>query len=155
LFQHFLPVGNCAIFFFFSFIVVLGRDTLWNLLRSLQSIKYIIWNSPPLLLSFTHPWFLEEFQQVSFLHLHTLTYFCNVLILLPLSLPPAPSHWCQLFPCWIGSEQDYSTLLFSDFEEEEWKKTKRKPLFYYYTNNLFQHCLPMGKSRVILERSNC
>jgi hypothetical protein len=47
-------------------------------------------NSPLPILSPIH-WFLEQFQQVSFLHLYTCVFIvCTIFILLPLSLPPPP-----------------------------------------------------------------
>jgi hypothetical protein len=48
-------------------------------------------NSPPPLLSIPLPSFLQQFRQVSFLHLHTCVYIiCTILTLLHLSLPPLP-----------------------------------------------------------------
>jgi hypothetical protein len=106
----------------FFFIVVLDGSTLWHLQKFLQCIKYIILNSRPPPLSFIplSPPFLEWFQQVSFLHLHTCIYiFCTVFTLLspfpiisPLLLIPTP--------CPPG--RTCSTFLFSNFVEEKREK---------------------------------
>jgi hypothetical protein len=55
-----------------SLIVVLGGDTLQHLQRFIQNIKYIILEFTPSTTSFIpFSWFLEHFQQLSFLHLHS------------------------------------------------------------------------------------
>jgi hypothetical protein len=53
-----------------TFIVVLGGSTLWHLQRFLQCIKYITLEFTPSITLLYHllPGFLEQFQQVSFLH---------------------------------------------------------------------------------------
>jgi hypothetical protein len=66
-------------------IVVLGGGTLWHLQRFLQCINYVILefisSTTPLYLPL--PWFMKQFQQVSFLHLHACEHiFCMVFTLL-------------------------------------------------------------------------
>jgi hypothetical protein len=61
------------------------------------------------------PRFMEEFQQVSFFHLHACVHsFAPYSLSYPLSPPPSPSHWCQ--PSSLG--RTCSALLVSDFAEE-------------------------------------
>jgi hypothetical protein len=65
--------------------------------------------------------FLEQFQQVSFLHLHTCEYIiCTIFTL----LPPFPST-SSLSPV-----PTYSIILFSDFVEEKNIEDKKKNMMF-------------------------
>jgi hypothetical protein len=78
---------------------------------NVSDISYL--NLYPLLLSFiTLSQFLKQFQQVSFLHLHTSVYIiCTIFIFLSLFPAPPLSPWCQL----LTSRQN----LFSNFLEDK------------------------------------
>jgi hypothetical protein len=81
------------------FIVVLGGSTLWHLQKFLRCSKYIILEFTPPPLSFIPPSpILEEFQQVSFLHLHTCVHIFCVHIFTLLPLFPATSFFLLIPP---------------------------------------------------------
>jgi hypothetical protein len=88
---------------------------LWHLQRFLQCIKYITLELTPFTVLLYHPlpWFLKQFQQVSWLHLHICVHiFFTVLTLLtlfpatfPFPLEPTPhshphSQAGSVLPCW-------------------------------------------------------
>jgi hypothetical protein len=78
----------------YLFIVVLGGNTLWHLQKFLQCIKYIIHEFTS---STALPPFLEQFQQVSFFHLHTRVHSICTIFMLPCSFPTfSPSH-CTIY----------------------------------------------------------
>jgi hypothetical protein len=116
-------------FFLISFIVVLGRSTLWLLQRLLQFIKYIILKFHHSLL-FPLPQFLEYFQQVSFLHLHACVHiFCTLFTLLP-SFP------CHPYPTGAnpppGQDLLHPTVLWFCSREKIKRKTLHFCLFEYF-----------------------
>jgi hypothetical protein len=81
------------------FSVVLYRDILWHLQEILQYIKYITLEFTPYSTLF-YPLplspFLEYFQQVSFLHLHTRVHiFYTVFTFLYPFPTTSSSHWCN------------------------------------------------------------
>jgi hypothetical protein len=75
-----------SLVFFFLLLCCLGVQC--GIYRSSYNVSNIsYWNSPPSWLFFTLPPFLEWFQEVSFLHLHTCVHiFCTVFTLLLLSI---------------------------------------------------------------------
>jgi hypothetical protein len=111
----------------FSPLLLCRVGTLCHLQRSLQFIHYIILEFIPstAFLYLPLPWFLEWFQQVSFLHLQTCAHiFCTVLPFYPfLSHPPTGANP----PDTLG--RTFSTLLFSNFVEEKRETIKRKTSF--------------------------
>jgi hypothetical protein len=80
----------------FSFSVVLGgvHCGIYKSSYNVSNISYL--NSSPQPLSFiVPPWLMEQFQQVSFFHLHTCLYITWTLFtLLSLPLPPPLLHCC-------------------------------------------------------------
>jgi hypothetical protein len=55
-------------------------------------------------------------SMVSFLHLHTCVYIiCSIFILLPLSLPPLPSHRCHPSPCRTCSALVYNDTFYISY----------------------------------------
>jgi hypothetical protein len=69
------------------------------------------------------PRFLEQFQQVSFLHLHTCVHiFWIIFTLLPHFHATSDTHWWQPSPIPSTLGRTCSTLLFSDFVEVKDKR---------------------------------
>jgi hypothetical protein len=110
----------CFLFVCFPFTVVRGGGTLWQLQRFLQCIKYFILEFTPSMAPLYPPFlpFMEQFQQVSFLHLHA---FVHIFLHCIHSPTPFPYHLPlpQRQPSPRG--RTCSVLLFSDFAEEKEK----------------------------------
>jgi hypothetical protein len=104
------------LFFFFSFIVVLGG--IYKGSYSVSTISYL--NSPlhssPLSL-LPHSWNNSSMYHFC-IYIHAHTFFALFTFLSP-SPPSSPSYWCQTFP--LG--RTCSVLLFFNFAKE---KRKRK-----------------------------
>jgi ACR3 family arsenite efflux pump ArsB len=108
IFKYFLPVYGVpfhflnSVLFFSSFIVVLGRGTVWHLHRLLQYIKYIIHQFTPSTI-LLYPTLPPIPGTVSTRLLFAFTYMCTHFFApgspsYPLSPSPPPSHWCQPRP---------------------------------------------------------